>query len=100
MGNKVSKNREEFRSSLGLEGGRPIILYASKLTKRKRAMDLLEAYGRLVSRVSPNPSPYLLFVGDGEWRENGRKTHRKPSFFRLVVVLLLYVVVVDRCRSF
>lgn len=69
MGNKVSKNREEFRSSLGLEGGRPIILYASKLTKRKRAMDLLEAYGRLVSRVSPNPSPYLLFVGDGEWRE-------------------------------
>lgn len=53
-----------LREELGLEAGRPVILYASKLVARKHGDDLLEAYARL-----PAPRPYLLFVGDGELRE-------------------------------
>ena len=58
--------REELRASLGLEKGRPIILYASKMIERKRAADLLEAYARLSPNGESAPWPYLLFIGDGE----------------------------------
>ena len=57
-------HRETFRSGLGLQPGRPIILYASKLQRRKKPDDLLAAYQRLDSAARP----YLLFVGDGEMR--------------------------------
>lgn len=60
--------REEFRASLGLESGRPVILYASKISHRKRPEDLLEAYVRL-SADGSEPHPYLIFVGDGEMRK-------------------------------
>lgn len=56
-----------LRNSLGLEPARPVILYAGKLTARKRAGDLLEAF-RLLGHRSMSPPPYLLFVGDGELR--------------------------------
>jgi glycosyltransferase involved in cell wall biosynthesis len=52
-----------------LEKGRPVILYASKMTARKRTADLLEAYVRLSPDGKTEPRPYLLFVGDGETRE-------------------------------
>lgn len=64
---EAATKREAFRASLQLQPGRPIILYASKMTPRKRAEDLLEAY----TGLSPNgaePDPYLLFIGDGEMR--------------------------------
>ncbi len=54
---------QALRAQLDLEAGRPIILYASKLTARKHADLLLEGYLQL-----PEPRPYLLFVGDGELR--------------------------------
>jgi glycosyltransferase involved in cell wall biosynthesis len=54
---------QALRAQLSLEAGRPIILYASKLTARKYADLLLEGYQQL-----PEPRPYLLFVGDGELR--------------------------------
>jgi glycosyltransferase involved in cell wall biosynthesis len=54
---------QALRAHIGLEAGRPIILYASKLTARKYADLLLEGYQQL-----PEPRPYLLFVGDGELR--------------------------------
>jgi glycosyltransferase involved in cell wall biosynthesis len=60
-------NREELRTALGLEEGRPIILYASKLVSRKRPDDLLEAYVGL-SPDSRAPAPYLIFIGEGESR--------------------------------
>ena len=60
--------REDLRCSLGLMPGRPIILFASKLLRRKRAGDLLEAYQRLSPDGRGEPLPYLLFVGDGEER--------------------------------
>lgn len=92
---------ESLRNELGLEAGRPIILYASKLIARKYADDLLEAYVRL-----PVPRPYLLFVGDGELREplmrrveeNGlsdvrflgfRNQSELPAFYALADIFVL-----------
>jgi glycosyltransferase involved in cell wall biosynthesis len=64
------KVREEFRQSLDLEPGRPIILYAGKLQLEiKRIQDLLAAYRLLSSDGLQEPEPYLLLVGDGEGRQ-------------------------------
>jgi glycosyltransferase involved in cell wall biosynthesis len=60
--------KEELKSSLGLQKGRPIILYASKMTERKLAIDLLEAYSRFSEDGIKEPLPYLLFIGDGEMK--------------------------------
>ena len=64
----ATPDRERLRHALGLEQQRPIILYASKMTERKRAGDLLEAYIRLSPDSLKEPEPYLLFIGDGEMR--------------------------------
>ncbi len=61
----AAPEREGLRAALGLAPGRPVILYASKLARRKRPDDLLEAYAALAAH-GPRPLPYLLFVGDGE----------------------------------
>lgn len=66
---RVRATRGSFRSSLGLQSGRPVILYASKLMARKHPMDLLEAYIQLSPDGSQEPEPYLLYVGNGEERE-------------------------------
>jgi len=58
-----SANEAALRAELKIDGGRPVILYASKLTTRKHADLLLEAYMCL-----PEPRPYLVYVGDGELR--------------------------------
>jgi glycosyltransferase involved in cell wall biosynthesis len=66
---QAAANRDRLRCELGLEPGRPIILYASKFTARKRPNELLLAYERLVTeRSDTGRHPYLLFVGDGEMR--------------------------------
>jgi glycosyltransferase involved in cell wall biosynthesis len=56
--------RESLRAELGLEPGRPVILFASKLQERKLCGDLVAAHGLL-----GQPRPYLLIVGDGEERQ-------------------------------
>lgn len=65
---KAAESREEFRRSLGLERGRSVILYASKLQTRKRCIDLVEAYLRVAKSSPPEGVPYLLIAGDGEER--------------------------------
>jgi glycosyltransferase involved in cell wall biosynthesis len=65
---EARKTREAFRAELGLQPGRPVILYASKLQAVKRPGDLLEAYRQLGGVASREPAPYLLLVGDGELR--------------------------------
>jgi len=60
--------REELRASLGLQKGRPVILYAGKMLERKGPADLLESYIRLSPDGSTEPAPYLLFAGDGNLR--------------------------------
>lgn len=62
------REREQFRASLSLAPGRPVILFASKLQAHKRPHDLLEAHARLVAGVARERAPYLLFAGDGEER--------------------------------
>lgn len=64
----AATRREGLRDELRLEPGRPIILYASKFTARKRPDDLLYAYERTVGALAGRPQPYLLYVGDGERR--------------------------------
>jgi glycosyltransferase involved in cell wall biosynthesis len=60
---EAAPGREALRRQLGLAPGRPVLLFASKLTARKRCADLVAAHARL-----PEPRPYLLIVGDGEER--------------------------------
>ena len=60
--------RDELMQELNLDTGRPVILFASKLQRRKHCNDLLEAYKRLVIDWTDGPAPYLLIVGDGEER--------------------------------
>lgn len=52
--------------SLGLDTGRPVILFASKLQERKHCDDLLEAYLRLTAGMPADAQPHLVIVGDGE----------------------------------
>jgi glycosyltransferase involved in cell wall biosynthesis len=66
---EASARLEELRHSLGLEKGRPIILFAGKLSARKRAGDLLEAYRQLSPDRKTAPRPYLLFIGEGDQRQ-------------------------------
>lgn len=60
--------REQFRRELDLEWGRPVILSASKLTRDKGCMDLVEACIRLAASSGASPHAYLLIVGDGDER--------------------------------
>ncbi|CAN5415727.1 hypothetical protein BH10ACI4_BH10ACI4_37520 [soil metagenome] len=65
---EVVPERGALQAELGLEPGRPVILFASKLQFRKHCDHLLEAYRNLVAEMDGGPSPYLLIVGDGEAR--------------------------------
>jgi glycosyltransferase involved in cell wall biosynthesis len=68
----ASATREQLRQQLGLEAGRPVLLFASKLLARKCCIDLVNAYLELVKRSrsqdESRPLPYLLIVGAGEQR--------------------------------
>ncbi len=59
---------DSLRATLGLQAGRPIILFASKLQQRKHADHLVEALQQVATQHGTRP--YLLVVGDGE--ERGR----------------------------
>jgi glycosyltransferase involved in cell wall biosynthesis len=76
---EAAPRRENFRKELGLEPGRPIVLYASKLQTRKRCIDLVEAYIRLAPAPRVDPPAYLLIVGDGEERANLEKRVRESG---------------------
>jgi glycosyltransferase involved in cell wall biosynthesis len=71
---EFARRRETLRRTLGLERGRPIILYAGRLIPRKRPDDLLKAYMQLSPNLRTEPHPYLLFVGDGEMRRDLERT--------------------------
>lgn len=64
----AARDSQVLKAELGLDPLRPVILYASKFMKRKRAGDVLEAYIRLQGPNGEEPNPYLLFVGEGEER--------------------------------
>lgn len=64
----ASANREVLREELNLKSGRPVFLFASKLQRRKRCLDLVKAFLRLAPAGADEPSAYLLIAGDGEER--------------------------------
>ena len=55
------QKREQLKEDLGVDRELPVILYASKMMPRKRAMDLLKAYEKIQDRIDAT----LVFVGDG-----------------------------------
>ena len=77
---RARPNRAALRASLGIEPGRPIILFCGKLIPKKDPETLIRALGRLVgasNRVGTSEGhvlanaatrPVLLVVGDGELR--------------------------------
>ncbi len=64
----AARDRERLRGEMGLVPGRPIILFASKLSAIKRGADLLEAYIQMSPDQVQEPHPYLVFIGDGDQR--------------------------------
>ena len=103
---EAASQRDALRAELGLEPGRPVILFASKLQTRKHCADLIEAYARMAPDTGQEPLPYLVIVGDGEERkalekqatETGFKSIRfcgfrnqseLPRFFDLCAVFVL-----------
>ena len=65
---EVRQKRAELQKELNLDPARPVILFASKLQRRKRCEDLLAAYRNLSPELGIEPLPYLVIVGDGEER--------------------------------
>jgi len=76
---EAAPHREQFRAALGIESGRPVILFCAKLIAVKDPATLIRAVGRLVNarqhgnHVLTNAAtagsailkPVLLMVGDG-----------------------------------
>jgi glycosyltransferase involved in cell wall biosynthesis len=63
----AAKSRAAFKRELGIEEGRPVVLFVAKLIERKRPRLLLEAF----AKVRANPAlrdPVLAFAGDGPQR--------------------------------
>ncbi len=65
---EASLRRDDLLRDLELDSFRPVILFTSKLQKRKRCEDLIEAYRNFLRDGGGGPQPYLVIVGDGEER--------------------------------
>lgn len=59
--------RERARADLGWEG-RTVVLHSGRLTERKGAPVLLEAFAAGLAGPSPSGPPLLVFLGDGPER--------------------------------
>ena len=103
---EAAAGRAELQAELGLDPGRAVILFASKLQKRKHCDHLMEAYRRLARGAGEEPGPYLVIVGDGEERAalerqaaatgfgsirfcGFRNQSEMPRFFDLATVFVL-----------
>ena len=103
---EARQGRAALRVELRLDSDRPVILFASKLQRRKRCADLLAAYRNLSAEPELKPHPYLVIVGDGEerlalerqaaeWRLEDvrfcgfRNQSELPRFFDLAAVFVL-----------
>jgi glycosyltransferase involved in cell wall biosynthesis len=65
---EAREGRAALQNELKLDPSRPVILFASKLQRRKRCGDLVEAYKNLLLEPGMRSHPYLVIVGDGEER--------------------------------
>jgi len=64
---QAALSRNQLRQRLGLQEGRPIILFAAKFIPEKAPQDLLSAFLKIIA-LNESKRPYLLFVGDGPLR--------------------------------
>lgn len=64
----AAADRDALRREIGLEPGRPVVLYASKFSRRKRPDDLIAAFRQMSARFPADAAPYLLMIGDGEMK--------------------------------
>ncbi len=91
----AAKGRDALRAELGIEAGRPVVLFAGKLQARKGPDDLLDAYRRIAD-APESRRPYLLFAGDGELaarlveRASGMEGVRLLGFRRQTELPALY----------
>ncbi|MBS1823181.1 MAG: glycosyltransferase family 4 protein [Acidobacteria bacterium] len=76
----AAPNRSSLQKKLNLDPSRPVILFASKLQKRKCCADLLGAYRLLSPAPGIDPHPYLVIVGDGEQRSALEQTAQETGF--------------------
>jgi glycosyltransferase involved in cell wall biosynthesis len=80
---KFYKGQTEYiKKILNIECNAKIILYASKLTRRKNSLDLLMAYSKLIKNISQN-QPYLLIVGSGELEKELKHYVKKLALNRV-----------------
>ena len=77
---EARSGRNNLLAEWKLDPARPVILFASKLQRRKRCADLLEAYLRLSPAPDIAPHPYLLIVGDGEERAGLERRSAESGF--------------------
>ncbi|MBU1109744.1 MAG: glycosyltransferase family 4 protein [Candidatus Riflebacteria bacterium] len=57
---------EKLRKELGIACDQKVILYASKLSSRKKILDLISSFDILLKLCSSQIKPFLLIVGSGE----------------------------------
>jgi glycosyltransferase involved in cell wall biosynthesis len=77
----------QLSSRYDLDKTRKIILFASKMIERKRAIDLLRAYFLLTNHYQGFSMPYLLFIGDGDERkvlEEIANAHTSKDFIKFL----------------
>ena len=65
---RAAPGREQRRAGLGLAPGRPVLLFAGKLTPIKAPEVALGALARLKAAAPAGRAPYLLLAGDGPLR--------------------------------
>jgi glycosyltransferase involved in cell wall biosynthesis len=88
---EAAPNREKLRAALGLELGRPVILFCAKLIDVKDPGTLIRAVGKLVKPerqrnhvlTSAATAPVLLIVGDGELRPSLEKLAQETASGRV-----------------
>jgi glycosyltransferase involved in cell wall biosynthesis len=64
----AAADREQRRAAFGLAPGRPVVLFAGKLTPIKAPEVAVAALARLKAAAPAGRSPYLLLAGDGPLR--------------------------------
>lgn len=69
-----------IRAEFGIPPDSPLVLYASKLTKRKHAPMLVRAFCEACRTALVRSEPHLIIVGDGEDRSVVEKIISKNTF--------------------
>lgn len=77
---RAHRRRSEVRHELGFGADQMVILYASKMTRGKRLMDLASAYELLLADWQGAGEPGLLVIGDGETRHEFEAWMQRTGF--------------------